>query len=134
MDKGINPDIKPERQILKSQNSANKPKLTQGREGLRREMKAPAQVQSQVQIKDENQTRDQTLSKQKEVLQMPLTKHITVRYIEQGSENDIIPEYINKPTVTEIKIPIYPDPLKKPPPRLRDVKMQDDRKINLELD
>ena len=36
VDKGINPDIKPERQVLKSQNSANKPKLGQGREGLRR--------------------------------------------------------------------------------------------------
>ena len=44
VDKGINPDIKLERQILKSQNPANKPKLGQGREGLRREMKAPAQV------------------------------------------------------------------------------------------
>ena len=41
VDKGINPNIKPERQILKSQNSANKPKLGQGRESLRREMKVP---------------------------------------------------------------------------------------------
>ena len=36
IDKGINPNIKPERQILKSQNSANKPKLGQCRESLRR--------------------------------------------------------------------------------------------------
>ena len=85
-------------------------------------MKAPAQAQSQVQIKDENQTREQTLTKQKEGLQMSLTKQTTVRYIEQGPENDIIPKHINKPTVTEIKIPIYPDPLMKPPPRLSDVK------------
>ena len=42
VDKGINPDIKPERQVLKSQNSAYKLKLGQVREGLRREMKAPA--------------------------------------------------------------------------------------------
>ena len=48
VDKGINPDIKPERQILKSQNLANRPKLGQGREGLRREMKAPTQVQLHV--------------------------------------------------------------------------------------
>ena len=48
VDKGINPDIKPERQVLKSQNPADKPKLGQGREGLRREMKAQIQVQSQV--------------------------------------------------------------------------------------
>ena len=75
---------------MKSQNSANKPKLGQGREGLRREMEAPPQVQSQVQIKDENKT---------------------------------IYKHINKPRVTEIKIPIYPDPLMKPPPRLPDVKI-----------
>ena len=83
VDKGINPDIKPERQILKSQNPANKPKLGQGREGLRREMKVPTQVQSQVQSKDKNQTREQTLSKQREGIQTPLPKQTTVRHIEQ---------------------------------------------------
>ena len=54
-----------ERQILKSQNPANKPKLGQDREGLRKEMKAPTQVQLQVQTKDENQTREQTIKKTK---------------------------------------------------------------------
>ena len=134
VDKGINPNIKPERQILKSQNSANKPKVGQGREIHRREMKAPIQVQAWVQIKEENQTRDQTLIKQKEGLQVPLTEQPTVRHIEQDLENDKIPKHINKPTVTEIKIPIYPDALMKPPPRLQDVKTQDDRKIHLDLD
>ena len=111
VDKGINPDIKPERQILKSQNSANKPKLGQGRVSPRRGMKVPAQVQ--VQIKHENQTREQTLMKEKQGLQVPLTKQTTVRCKEQEPENDIIPKHINKPTVTEIKIHIYPDPLMK---------------------
>ena len=133
-DKGINPDIKPERQVLKSQNSANKPELGQENEGLRREMKAPAQAQSQMCIKDENQTREQTLTKQEEGLQMPLTKQTTAKYIEQEPENDIIPKHINKPTVTEIKIPIYHDPLMKPPTRLPDVRTQNNRKINLDLD
>ena len=45
VDKGINPTIKPERQILKSQNPANKPKLGQGKESLRRGLKAPMQAQ-----------------------------------------------------------------------------------------
>ena len=45
IDKGINPDIKPERQVLKSQNSADKSKLGKAREGLRREIKVPAEVQ-----------------------------------------------------------------------------------------
>ena len=94
-------------------------------------MKAP--VQEQVQIKEENQTRDQISAKQKEGLQAPLTKQTTVRHIEQDLENDKIPKHINKPMVTEIKIPIYPNPLKKPPPRPPDVKAQADRKINLDL-
>ena len=117
---------------MKSQNSANKPKLGQQKEGLRREMKAPVQVQ--VEIKPENQTREQTLTKQKEDIQMLLTKQTTVRYIEQKPENDITPKHISKPTVTEIKIPIYPHPLMRPPPRLPDIKTQDDGKINLDLD
>ena len=95
-------------------------------------MKATAQVQ--VQIKYENQTREQTLTKQIEGLQTPLTEQTTVRYTAQEPENDIIPKHISKPTVTEINIPIYPDPLMKPPPRPPDVKVQDDRKINLDLD
>ena len=45
-----------------------------------------------------------------------------------------MPEYTIRPNVTETQIPSYPDPLMKPPPRLLDVKMQDDRKINLDLD
>ena len=132
VDKGINSDIKPERQILKSQKSVNKPKLGQGRESLRSEIKVPVQVQ--VQIKEENQTRNQNLIKQKEGLQVSLTRQTTVRNIEQETENDTIPKHISKPTVTKIKIPMYPDPLMKPPPRLPDVKTQDDRKINLDLD
>ena len=82
------------------------------------------QVQAQVHIKEDKITRDQTLTKQKEGLQAPLTKQTTVRHIEQDLENDKIPKHINKPMVTEIKITIYPDPLMKPPPRLPDVKTQ----------
>ena len=119
---------------MKSQNLANKPKLGQGSESLRREMKAPMQVQVQVQIKEENQTRDKTLTKQKEGLQEPPTQQTTVRHIEEDLEKDKIPKHINKPMGTEIKITIYPDPLMKPPPRPPDVKTQDDGKINLDLD
>ena len=45
-----------------------------------------------------------------------------------------MPEHLIRPTVTEIKIPIYPEPLVKPPPRPPDIKAQEDRKINLNLD
>ena len=79
-------------------------------------------------------TREQTLIKHKEGLQMSLIKQTTVKYTEQELENDITPRHISKPTVTEIKVPNYPDPLRKPPPRLPDLKAQDDRKINLDLE
>ena len=45
-----------------------------------------------------------------------------------------MPEHLIGLTVTEVKIPIYPDPLVKPPIRPPDIKAQDDRKINLDLD
>ena len=134
VDKGINPDMKPERQVLKSQESADKPKLEQGRECLRREMKVPTQVQSQVQIKEENQTREQTVSKQREGIQTPLARKNTDRHMKQRPETGIVPEHLIRPTVTEIKIPNYPDPLMKPAPRLPDIKAQEDRKINLDLE
>ena len=90
-------------------------------------MRAPIQVQ--VQIKDEIQTREQTRN-----LQAPLTKQTTVKYIEQELENDVICRNISRPTVAEIKIPNYQDPLRKASPRLPDLRVQDDRKINLDLD
>ena len=45
-----------------------------------------------------------------------------------------MPEHTIRPKVTDTQILIYPDPLMKPPPRLPDVKKQDDRKINSDLD
>ena len=95
---------------MKSQNPANKSKPGKEKEDLRREMRAPTQAQVQVQIKHQNQTREQ-----KENLQVPLTKQTTAKYIEQELENDIIPRHVTKPTVMEIKIPNYPDLLRKPP-------------------
>ena len=74
IDKGINSDIKLERQVLKSQNPVDKPKLGQGREGLRREMKATAQAQSHVQFKEENETKEQAVPKQREGIQTSLTR------------------------------------------------------------
>ena len=71
INKGINPDIKPERQAWKFQNPANRPKQGQEKEDLRREMRAPTQAQVQVQIKHENQTRGQTLIKQKRAYKCP---------------------------------------------------------------
>ena len=80
-----------------------------------------------MQSKDENQTREQTTSKQREGTQTPLTRKTTVRHIEQKPETGIMLEHIIRPKVTEIQIPIYPDTLMKPPPRPPDIKSQDDK-------
>ena len=63
-----------------------------------------------------------------------MTRQTTVRHIEQRPETGIMPEHLTRQKVTQVKIPIYSDPLIKPPPRLPDIKVQDDRKINLDLD
>ena len=55
-------------------NLQNRPRLGQGRAGLRRKMKAPIQVQTQVQSRNVTQIKEQSLPKQKEGIQMPLTK------------------------------------------------------------
>ena len=83
VDKGVDPNEKPERHILKPPNLAtqpnlqNKPRLGQGRAGLRRKKKAPIQVQTQVQPRDVSQIKEQTLPKQKEGIQTCLTKPAT---------------------------------------------------------
>ena len=123
VDKGVDPSIKPERQILKPPNLTpqlnpqGKPRLGQGRAGSRGKTGLPTQVQMQVQPKEVSQTREQTLSKQREGIQTPLTKQTTVRHIEQRPENGIMPENTIRPKVTETQIPISPDPLMKPAPR-----------------
>ena len=87
-----------------------------------------------MQFKEENQTREQAISKQSEGTQTPLTRQTTVRHLEQRPETGIMPEHLIRPNMTEIKIPIYPDPLMRSPPRPPDIKVQDDRKINLGLE
>ena len=67
-------------------------------------------------------------------MQTPLTKQTTVRQIEQKPKTGLMPEHTNRPQVTEMQIPSYPDPLMKPPSRQPDVNMQDVRKKNLDLD
>ena len=87
-----------------------------------------------VQSKDENQIKELNIAKQREGIQTPLTKRTTARHIEPKPETGIILEHTIRPRTTKTQLPIYPDPLMKPPPRLPDIKTQDDRKINLDLD
>ena len=88
VDKGVDPNIKPKRQILKppnlttQPNPQGKPRLGQGRADPIRKMSVLTPVQMQVQSKDVNQTREQTLSKQRDDIPTPLTEQTTIRHIE----------------------------------------------------
>ena len=73
------------------------------------------------------------MSKLKEGIQTPLTKPTTDRLVGKLLETCIMFEHKIRPKMNEEQIPFYPDPLMKPPPRLPDIKTQDDRKINLDL-
>ena len=49
------------------------PRLGQGRAGLRRKMKISVQIQTQIKTSGVDQVKEQTLPKQKEVVQPPLS-------------------------------------------------------------
>ena len=112
----------------------SKPRLGQGRAGLRRKMKIPVQIQPQIQTSGVDQVKEQTLPKQKEVVQPPLTKSTTDRSIGHMPETCIIPDHTIRPKINTRQVPFYPDPLKNSPPRLSDTKTQDNRRMTLDLD
>ena len=132
----MDPNVKPEKQILKlpnlgtKLNPQNKPRLGQGRAGLRRKMKTAIQVQP----REVSQIKEPTLPKQKEGIQTPLTKSATDRLIGQMPETCIMPEHTIRPKMNAEQVLFYPDPLIKSLPRTPDIKTQDYRKINLHLD
>ena len=78
-------------------NPQSKPRLGQGRAGLRRKMKIPVQIQPQIQTSGVDQVKEQTLPKQKEVVQPSLTKLTTDRSIGHMPGTNIIPDHIIGP-------------------------------------
>ena len=75
----------------------SKPRLGQGRVGLRRKMKIPVQTQPQIQTGRVNQVKEQTLPKQKGGIQPTLTKPITDRSIGHMPETCIMPDHTVRP-------------------------------------
>ena len=74
----------------------SKPKTGEGRAGLRRKMKIPVQTQAQIQNSGVDQVKEQTLPKQKEMIQPPLDKSTTDRSIEHMPETGIMPDHANR--------------------------------------
>ena len=113
--KGVDPNLRPELLVKRSQKSAEKSRIEQN------ERKTPTQ---------ENQIRNQLGSGQRKDIRKLQTAQSANKNIEQSREN--IPKHVYNPQ--EIKVPIYPNQITKPPPKPLDKVIQDDRQIDLELD
>ena len=85
-------------------------------------MKIPVQIQTQIQTSGVDQVKEQTLPKQKEVVQPPLTKFTTDRFMGHMPETCVIPDHTIKPKINTRQVPFYPDPLIRPPLRPPDIK------------
>ena len=133
-EKGVDPDLKPEWIIRKSQKLAQKARLEQDRED--------PSVQEQTQFTKKKHVREQLVSEQGENTSVPQVNQDTNRGIKQG--RDMVPKHVGSPQVTEKQTPflktmqiilqIYPDPVMRPPLRLPNKIAQNDRQINLDLE
>ena len=91
-------------------------------------------IQPQIQTSGLDQVKEQTLPKQKEVVQPSQSKLTTDRSIGHMPETHIIPDHTIRPKINIRQVPFYPDPLIKPPPRPPDTKKQDNVRMSLDLD
>ena len=78
-------------------------------------------TQIQIQTSGVDQVKEKTLPKQKEVIQPPLTKSITDRFIGPMPETCIMPYPTIRSNINAEQVPFYPDPLIKLPPRPQDI-------------
>ena len=113
--KGVDPNLRPEWIVEKSQKLVEKSRIEQDMRN------SPVQ---------RNQVRDQLGSGQRKDTRKPQIEQSTNKDIEQNRED--IPKHAYNPR--EPKIPIYPNPIAKPPPKPPDKLIQNDRQINLDLD
>ena len=123
-EKGVDPDLKPEWIVRKSQKVAQKPRLEQDRED--------PSAQGQTQFTERNHVKEQLVSEQRKHISEPQVNQCTNRSIEHG--RDTTPKHENSPQVTETKTSFYSDSVIKPPPRPPDRLAQNDMQINLDLD
>ena len=88
----------------------SKSRLGRGRAGLRRK----TQTQTQIQTSGVDQVKEQTIPKQKEVIQPLLTKLTTDRSIGHMPETHIMPDHTIRPNIDAGQVLFYPDPLINP--------------------
>ena len=123
-EKGLDPDLKAEWIVRKSQELAENPRPEQD--------KVDPLIQEQTLVAGKKHVKEQLISEQRKHISTPQVEQNISRGIEQGRYT--IPKCLNRPQVEKMKSPNYPDPVMKPPPRPPDKIAQNDRQINLDLD
>ena len=68
------------------------------------------------------------MSEQRKGISVPQVCQNANRGIEQGRKTTL--KYADRPQMTEVQTPFYPDPLMKPPSRSPDKIVQNNRQIN----
>ena len=116
-EKGIDPDLKPEWIVRKSQKLAVKPRLEQDR--------VDPSVQRQTKVTGENHVKEQLMPEQRKNINASQVEQNTSIGIEQGRY--IAPKHLNRPQAEIIQTPNYPDPVMKPQPRPPDKIAENDR-------
>ena len=119
-EKGVDPDLKSEWIVGKSQKMAQKSRLEQDRED--------PSAQGQTQFTERNHV----VSEQRKDTSVSQINQGINRSIEQG--RDTTPKYEISPRVTETQASSYSDPVIKPPPRPPDRLVQNDGQTNLDID
>ena len=113
--KGVDPNLRPEWIVKRSQKLAEKSRIEQD------ERNPPIQ---------ENQVKNQLGSGQRKDTRKPQTEQSANKSIEQNREH--VPKHVHNSQ--EIKVPIYPNQITQPQPKPPDRVIQDDRQIDLELE
>ena len=68
------------------------------------------------------------------MIQPPLTRSTTERSKDNMAKTCIMHDHTIRPIINAEQVPVYPDPLIKPPPRPPGIKTYDNRKMTLDLD
>ena len=128
INKGVDPDLKPEWIVRKAQKLIEQSRLEQDRESP----SGDTPTQEETQDIGKSNIRKQLVQKQKDGVNIPQVHQNANRSLE--CDKGTIPKHFDRPWIKEPQVPFYPDSIVKPPPRPPDNKIQDEGQINLDLD
>ena len=137
IDKGVDPKVQPEKQVIKPIIASeakgvtqNKPRLGQGRAGIKRKVKVQIflQLSKPIQLTEQQilQHPQNTAQPKTSSDSRPQTKYIPVPQTRSGEQS--IPKMISR------DIPPYPDPICRPPPKPAEIPMQESLRKLTDLD